>query len=506
MADPIKQTASDAAPALAAAEYTLTDALKQETTKTREGIRQIFKDTRTQGVVEQAVLGLCQQLMERGELVSDNALELLNSAIAELDDKLSQQVNLILHHPDFQALEGTWRGLEHLVYGTITGPDLKIRVLNITKDEIRAVFKQHKGTAWDQSPLFKMIYGPYDMPGGEPFGTLIGDYSFNHRAPDLEVLKGMAQIAAAAHAPFIAGADPSLMGMDSWLELNDPRKLADIFDAKANPEYAGWTSFRASDDAKYAALAMPRFLARLPYGKDNEVSGFSFKETHEGGTHANYTWANAAFAMGANITQSFKTYGWCSKIWGKGADVSGLNCHTFPTDDGRVDMKCPTEVSIGDRRDKEMEGVGIVDLRHWQNTDTAAFGNAVNLYQPKEYDDTDATANSELNAQLPCIFATSRFAHFIKVMVREALGQFTTRENMESWLNKWITNYVCRDASASEETKAKLPLAAAEVEVTEVAGKPGYYDATFWLLPHFQLRGVRTSIRLVSKLPSVKKQ
>ena len=505
MSEPNPQPEVAAAAVVADQEYTLTDALKQEAAEVRTELGRAFKRPETLGLVEGAVLDLCRTLAARGELVTDDALETLSAAIHVLDETLSRQLNLILHHPKFQEIEGTWRGLEHLVYGPETGTDLKVRVLNITKDEMRNVFKRHKGAAWDQSPLFKKIYGPYDSPGGEPFGVLLGGYHFDHTPPDLEVVKGMAQIAAASHAPFVAGASPGLFNMDSWLELETPRSMADIFQG---PEYAGWRGFRAAEDAKYVGLAMPRFLARLPYGKDNPVDGFDFQEEHEGGDHSKYTWANSAFAMGTNITQSFKFYGWCSCIWGKnsGGEVTGLNCHTFPTDDGGLEMKCPTEISIGDRRDRELAApeVGVMDLRHWHNTDTAAFGNAVSLYQPKEFDDPDATANSKLNAQLPCVFALCRFAHYLKVMVREAIGKFRERSDMERWLDRWIKNYVTADPSPSEDTKAEYPLAAAEVEVKDVEGNPGYYRATFWLRPHYQLQGLTASLRLVTTLPSKK--
>lgn len=511
----MSETAQQAAPGAETRTeaFSLTDALSQKADdKVLGGVAKTlgkeFKTRETLQMAERAVLEFCRTTVEDKDLVSDQALETLAAMIAAYDEKLSKQMNLILHHPDFQKLEGSWRGLEHMVFGTETAPDLKIRVLNIRKQEMGAVFKRFKGAAWDQSPLFKKIYGPYNTPGGYPYGVLIGDFEFNQSKPDLDVLKGMAQIAAASHAPFIAGADPKLMNMDSWLELDNPRRLDELFQG---PDYAGWQSFRKSEDAKYASLAMPRYLSRMPYGKDNPVEGFDFNEDYSGDSetkHGKYTWSNSAYAMGTNITQAFKQYGWCSCIWGKnsGGEVTGLNCHTFPTDDGGVDMKCPTEISIGDRRDGELADVGLMDLRHWQNTDTAAFGNARSLYQFTEYDDPDATSNSKLNAELPCIFAVCRFAHFIKVMVREAIGQFKERSDMESWLNRWITNYVSTDPNPSEEVKARLPLAAAEVKVEDVPGSPGFYAATFWLRPWFQLQGLKTSLRLVSTLPSKKQK
>jgi type VI secretion system protein ImpC len=318
------------------------------------------------------------------------------------------------------------------------------------------------------------------------------------------MLSGIAQIASAAHAPFITGVNPSVMNMESWQELSNPRDLTKIFQSA---EYAPWRSLRESDDARYLGLALPRFLARLPYGsKTSPVEEFSFEEDTEGAKHDKYCWANAAYAMGVNITRSFKLYGWCSRIRGveSGGMVEGLPCHTFPTDDGGVDMKCPTEIGITDRREAELARNGFMPLSHWKNTDYAVFVGAQSLHKPAEYDDPDATANANLGARLPYLFSTCRFAHYLKCIVRDKIGSFKERADMEAWLNKWITNYVTTDPSASEETKARYPLAAAEVKVEEVPGNPGYYSSKFFLRPHYQLEGLTVSLRLVSKLPSAK--
>lgn len=463
------------------------------------------KTDQARSLIQGAVQTLAGQALAQTALISDDVIATVESLIAELDRKMSEQISQILHHDDFKRLEGTWRGLHHLVNNTETDEMLKIRVFNISREEVAKTLKKFKGTAWDQSPLFKKLYEEeFGMPGGQPFGALIGDYYFDHTPPSVEILTGLAQIAAAAHAPFIAGADPGLMNMETWQELSNPRDLTKIF---LSAEYAPWRSLRKSEDARYVGMALPRFLARLPYGaKTNPVDEFAFEEEADGKDHSKYVWSNAAYAMGVNITRSFKLYGWCARIRGaeSGGIVEGLPCHTFPTDDGGVDMKCPTEIAITDRREAELARNGFMPLSHYKNTDYAVFMGAQSLQEPAKYDDPDATANANLAARLPYLFATCRFAHYLKCMVRDKIGSFKERSDMEAWLNKWISQYVTADPNASEDQKARYPLAAAEVKVEEVAGNPGYYTSRFYLRPHYQLEGLTVSLRLVSKLPSVK--
>jgi type VI secretion system protein ImpC len=463
------------------------------------------KTTRAQEAVQSAVQTLAEQALEKTALISDDAVRTIESIIAEIDMKLSEQINLIMHHPDFQQLEGTWRGLSYLVNNTETDEQLKIRVLNLPKKDLSKTLKKYKGTAWDQSPLFKKMYeDEYGTPGGEPYGCLVGDYYFDHTPQNVEILQGMAQIAAAAHAPFISAADPGLMNMDTWQELGNPRDLTKILQTA---EYAPWRSLRDSEDARYLGLTMPRFLSRLPYGAKTEpVEEFDFEEDTEGADHSKYCWSNAAYAMATNINRAFKLYGWCSRIRGaeSGGMVEGLPTHTFPTDDGGVDMKCPTEIAITDRREAELAKNGLMPLSHWKNTDYAVFVGAQSLHNPAEFDDPDATANANLGARLPYLFATCRFAHYLKCIVRDKIGSFAERTDMEKWLNKWITRYVTTDPSASEAVKSRYPLAAAEVVVEDIEGNPGYYSAKFFLRPHYQLEGLSVSLRLVSKLPSAK--
>ena len=464
------------------------------------------KSDEAKSAVEAAVKTLAQQALSDTKLISNDAIKSIESIIAAIDKKLTEQINLILHHADLQKLEGAWRGLHHLVNNTETDEQLKIRVMNISKNDLSRTLKRYKGTAWDQSPIFKKIYeAEYGQLGGEPFGCLVGDFHFDQTPSDVELLAELAKTAAAAHAPFISGASPTLFQMDSWQELANPRDLTKIFQT---PEYAAWRSLRESDDARYVGLAMPRFLARLPYGsKTNPVEEFNFEEETEGGAHERYTWANAAYAMATNINRAFKQYGWCTAIRGveSGGAVEGLPSHTFPSDDGGVDMKCPTEIAISDRREAELAKNGFMPLIHRKNSDFAAFIGAQSLHKPVEYDDPDATANANLGARLPYLFATCRFAHFLKCMVRDKVGSFKSADEMQGDLQRWITQYVDGDpANSTQDTKARKPLAAAEVIVSEVEGNPGYYSSKFFLKPHYQLEGLSVSLRLVSKLPSAK--
>ncbi|KGF80311.1 EvpB family type VI secretion protein [Massilia sp. JS1662] len=456
--------------------------------------------------VEVAVRTLAEQALAGTNLITSDVLGTIQSLIAALDNKLTEQINLIMHTEEFQKVESAWRGLHYLVNNTETDEMLKIRVMNISKNDLAKTLKKFKGTAWDQSPIFKKMYEEeFGQFGGEPFGSIVADYYFDNSAPDVELLSSMAKVASAAHAPFISAAAPSVMLMESWNELANPRDLTKIFQT---PEHAAWRSFRESEDSRYVGLTMPRFLARQPYGaKSNPVEEFDFEEDTSAAGSRNYTWANSAYAMAVNINRSFKEYGWCSRIRGieSGGAVEGLPVHAFPTDDGGVDMQCPTEIAISDRREAELAANGFMPLVHKKNTDFAAFIGAQSLHKPAEYDDPDASANAALAARLPYLFATCRFAHYLKCIVRDKIGSFKERDDMERWLTKWIMQYVDGDpGSSSETTKAQKPLAAAEVVLEEVEGNPGYYTSKFFLRPHYQLEGLTVSLRLVSKLPSAK--
>jgi type VI secretion system protein ImpC len=465
------------------------------------------KNDERKAAVAASVRTLAELALSGAATQKGDVLAYIQELIAALDKKLSQQLNSVMHHPDFTKLEGSWRGLHHLVFNSETGVDLKIRVMDVSKTDLRKSLRNYTGAAWDQSPIFKKIYeAEFGMPGGQPYGALIGDYEFDHSAPDVQLLRELSKTAAAAHAPFIAAAAPTLMGMDSWQELSDPRDITKIFDT---PEYAAWKSLRDSEDSRFLGLAMPRFLSRLPYDpRNNPVDDFAFEEDVASAGHSGYVWSNAAYAMGTNITQSFKYYGWCSCIRGleSGGIVPNLPVHTFPTDDGGVDMKCPTEIAITDRREHELANNGLMPLSHYKNTDYACFFGAQSLQKPAKFEGkngADATANANLSARLPYIFATSRFAHYLKCIVRDKIGSFKERHDMEEWLNDWIMNYVC-DPSAGEKQKALRPLSGAQVEVQADPENPGYYKAQFYLRPHYQLEGVNISLRLVARLPKEK--
>ena len=461
------------------------------------------KSAKAREAVETAVQTLAQQALANTALVSDDSLRSIEAMIAAIDKKLTEQINLIIHNPEFQALESAWRGLSHLVNNTETDEFLKIKVLNISKKELGRTLKKFRGTAWDQSPIFKKVYEEeYGQFGGEPFGLMVGDYYFDHSPQDVQLLGDIAQVAAAAHAPFITAAAPTVMQMDTWSELANPRDLTKIF---LTPEYAAWRSLRESEDSRYLGLTMPRFLSRLPYGAKTEpVEEFAFEEDTGQGESENYTWCNSAYAMATNITRAFKLYGWCSRIRGieSGGAVEGLPAHTFPDEDGGVAMKCPTEIAIADRREAELAKNGFMPLIFKKNSDFAAFIGAQSLQKPQEYLDPAATANANLAARLPYLFATCRFAHYLKCMVRDKIGATKTKGQLQSWLQSWLSQYI--DGSpetSSEEYKATHPLAEGAVELTEDEENPGYYSAKFFLKPHYQLEGLSVSLRLVSKMP-----
>lgn len=454
-------------------------------------------------------LALAAKARTETTTISSNAIKSVKSLVAGIDTMLAAQVNEILHAPEVREIEGTWRGLWYLVNNTETDQKLKIRVMNLTKDELADTLEDYEGQMWDMSPVFRKVYtDEYSMFGGEPFGCLLGAYEFSNHPKDVGLLRNLSGICASAHTPFIAAAAPKLFRMDSWQELPNPQDLAQIV---ASPDYASWQSLRESEDSRYIGLTMPRVLARLPYGADTvPVKGFAFEE-EVAGDHSRYIWMNAAFPMGVNINRSHKLFGWGTQIRGveNGGTVINLPVHTFPTDDGAVAMKCPTEVAIDDRREAELAKLGLMPILHRKNTDLAAFIGAHSLQDDDaragRLVDTDAQSNERLSANLPYLFPVSRFAHYLKAIARDKIGSFKERADMEVWLTEWINRYVLANpAFADDKARAKRPLAAAEVQVDSVEGRPGYYNARFYLRPHYQLEGINASLRLVSELPSVK--
>jgi len=444
------------------------------------------------------------QVLEGSMTLGRDADQMISARVAQIDHLISLQLNEVLHNPAFQKLEGTWRGLKYLLDQSETGTQLKIRVLNASKKDLLRDLQ--RAPEFDQSAMFKKVYEEeYGLFGGEPFGALVGDYEFSKHPEDLELLEKVSQVAAAAHAPFLSAASSELLNMDSFTNLDQPRDIGKIFDST---EYAKWKGFRESEDSKYVALTCPRILMRLPYGRDTApVEGFNFEEGVDGTDHSKYLWGNAAFALASKMTQAFATYGWCVAIRGVegGGLVDGLPSHTFRTDEGDVALKCPTEIAITDRREKELADQGLVSLVHCKGTDKAAFFSVQSCNKPKLYDSDAANANARLSAQLPYMMATCRFAHYLKAMMRDKIGGFMSREDAWRFLNRWISKYVTQDDKANAAQKAKFPLRDANVEVEEIKGKPGCYRAVAYLRPHFQLDEISVSLRLVAELPPAAK-
>ncbi len=441
------------------------------------------------------------QVLDGSMTVAKDAEIMINARIAQIDHLLSLQLNEILHHPSFQKLEGSWRGLRHLVDQTETSATMKIRVMNCTKKDLLKDLQ--RAPEFDQSAFFKKIYEEeYGVFGGAPFAALIGDYEFGKHPEDIELLEKVSNVAAAAHAPFFSAVAPDMFNLPSYTELGAPRDMSKVFDTT---EYAKWKSFRQSEDSRYVGLCLPRTLGRLPYGRDHKpVEEFRYEEHVDGSDHSKYLWTNAAYSMGTRLTNSFSRHGMAVAIRGVegGGLVEGLPVHNFYTDEGDLAMKCPTEVPITDRREKELADLGFIPLVHCKGTDYAAFFSVQSGQKPKLFDSDSANANARLATQLPYIMAVSRFAHYLKAMMRDKIGSFMSRDEAEAFLNRWIRNYVVPDDSASPTVKAKCPLREARVDVSEVPGKPGVYKAVAFLRPHFQLDELTVSLRLVAELPA----
>jgi type VI secretion system protein ImpC len=440
------------------------------------------------------------EVLQGAITIAPDTEAMLNARIAQIDHLVSIQLNEIMHHADFQKLEGSWRGLKYLLAHSETGEQLKIKMLNVSKKELLRDLQ--RAPEFDQSALFKKVYEEeFGVFGGSPFGALVGDYEFGKTGQDIELLEKISQVAAASHAPFLSAASPEMFNLDSFTQLDAPRDLAKVFDTS---EYAKWKGFRESEDSRYVALTAPRMLMREPYGKATvPVEAFDYEERVDGTDHGKYLWGNAAWALAARVTASFSLYGWCATIRGveSGGLVEGLPVHNFRTDSGDVAMKCPTETPITDRREKELADLGFAPLVHQKGTDKAAFFSVQSAQKPKVYDNPAASANARISSQLPYIFAVSRFAHYLKAMMRDKIGGYMSRDEASSFLNRWIANYVVSNDSAGFATKAQYPLKEARVDVVEIPGKPGAYRAVAFLRPHFQLDELTVSLRLVADLP-----
>jgi type VI secretion system protein ImpC len=461
----------------------------------------LARDENQKGWARDILGEFVKQVMEGAVTVSKDTELMINARIAEIDRLISTQLNEIMHHEEFQRLESSWRGLNYLVNQSETGEMLKIRVMNISKKDL--LKDMEKASEFDQSTLFKKIYeDEFGMFGGAAYGAFIGDYEFSCSPQDLTLLEKVSEVAAAAHAPFLSAASPNMFNWDSFTELSGPRDLAKIFQSV---DYAKWKSFRESEDSRYVALTLPHVLMRLPYGKANvPVDSFDFEEEVDGTDHDKYLWGNAAYALGAKLTESFANYHWCAAIRGVegGGLVQGLPVHTFKTDEGDVALKCPTEIAITDRREKELADLGFVPLVHCKNTDYAAFFSTQTVNKARAYSSDDASSNAKLSSQLQYIMAVSRFAHYLKSMMRDKVGSFMTRKEAEDFLNRWIAKFVLLDENAGQEMKAQFPLSEARVDVSEIPGKPGAYRAVAYLKPHYQLDELSVSLRLVANLPA----
>ncbi len=489
---------------------TAAPAAATETTEGPSFLDQVVAATR-QTAPDQAqdlVKNLVEQALAGTVTFDKNLTRTFDRAIAAIDRKLSDQLNAIMHHPKFSALEGSWRGLHYLVMNSETSTSLKLRVLNMPKRELSRDLQ--RAVEFDQSQLFKKIYeNEFGTPGGEPYGALIGDYEWTQHPDDIETLRLVSNVAAAAFAPFISAAGAGMFGFDKWPELVKPRDLAKIFEAQ---EYTKWRSFRDSEDARFVNLVLPRTLARLPYGEATKaIDEFNYEEApyDEAGAaksmeHNEYCWMNAAYAMGTRLTDAFSQYGFCTAIRGAegGGKVENLPYHVFTSDDGDQDAKCPTEIAITDRREFELSNLGFLPLCHYKNTDYSVFFGAQSVQKAKKYDRPEATANAAISARLPYIMATSRFAHYLKVMARDKIGSFMEAGDCERWLNRWINNYVNGNENAGQEMKARFPLREAKVEVKEIPGKPGSYNAIAYLRPWLQMEELTTSLRMVARIPA----
>ncbi|HWA61606.1 MAG TPA: type VI secretion system contractile sheath large subunit [Caulobacteraceae bacterium] len=490
--------AAGAAPEAATAELSLLDQAITATKQTEPDQAQALIKTLT----EEALKGTFT--------FSKNLTVSFNQAIALLDEKMSAQLAAILHHPDLLKLEGSWRGLNHLVMNSETGTQLKIRVMNITKKELGRDLA--KAVEFDQSETFKHIYeNEFGIAGGEPYGCLIGDYEFSNHPDDIDLLTSMSNVAAASYAPFITAANAKMFGLDTYRDLSKPRDLKKTFDSL---EYTRWRSFRDSEDSAFVTLTMPRVLARVPYGAATKpIDEFNFEEAPKDAKgnekameHDEYCWMNASYVLGTRLTEAFAQYGWCTAIRGAegGGKVTNLPSHVFRSDDGDLDQKCPTEIGITDRREFELSECGFFPLSHYKNTDYAVFFGGQTAQKPKKYDRPDATANAAISARLPYVMAVSRFAHFLKVMGRDKIGSFMEASDCAAWLQRWIHNYVNANDNASPEAKARYPLRDARIEVKEIPGRPGSYNAVAYLRPWLQMEELTASMRMVAKIPEKK--
>ncbi len=458
---------------------------------------------------EELLKTLSEEALKGAVTWDSNLSRSITEAIKTIDQTISKQLAKVMHHAKFKKLEGTWRGLNHLVSNTETSTSLRVKLLNISKEELAK--DARKAVDFDQSQLFKKIYdNEFGTPGGEPYGVLIGDYQFTNHPDDIETLSKISSVAAAAFCPFISAAGSQMFGFDEWQSFNKPRDLVKIFDTA---EYASWRALRNSPDSRFLVLTLPQVLARLPYGRSTRIiDEFDFQEVpfdDKGNPgrlrHEDYCWMNSSYVLAERLTNAFSQYGWCTAIRGAegGGRVDNLPLHNFISDDGDVDSTCPTEIGVTDRREAELSKLGFLPLCHYKNTDYAVFFGAQTVHNPKPSHNSADVANAAISARLPYVMATSRFAHYLKVMGRDKVGAFMEAPEIEKWLNHWINQYVNSNVDSSPSMKAKYPLARAKVKVEAIPGKPGAYQAIAWLQPWLQLEELTATLRLVANIPAL---
>jgi type VI secretion system protein ImpC len=432
----------------------------------------------------------------------------LKKLIELVDNRMSRQLAELMHKPEFLKLEGTWRGLHYLVQNSETCETLKIQVLNASRNEI---YKDlDSAIEFDQSFLFKKVYtGEFGQAGGKPFGALIGDYEFKNHPEDIDFLSKMSQVAAAAFCPFISAASPEMFGYKSWTQLNDTRDLSGIFE---NKSYVKWREFRDTEDSRYVVLTFPRVMARLPYGSNNrKIDEFKYEEVPLDSKgrdtelpHDQYCWMNCAWALAAKLTDAFAKTNWCTAIRGyaNGGIVENLPAHIYTSSkDGGSKIKCPTEVLIPDRRDAEISKLGFLALCNYKDTSYSVFFGAQTTQKAKKYDKVSATENAVISAKLPYILASSRMAHYLKMIARDKLGDFLELEDCQAWLDNWVGQYILGDAKGSAEMKKKFPLAEAKIDVRKIPGRPGSYAADVRLRPWLQFEELNAAVGMVAEIP-----
>ncbi|MDR1365338.1 MAG: type VI secretion system contractile sheath large subunit [Holosporales bacterium] len=450
----------------------------------------------------QLLIEMANELLSMSETPQEaRIIPYLNRRIMEIDEQITQQVNEIIHHPDFQQLEGSWMGLRYLVMNSETGTRLKIKLMNATLKELRDDLT--KAIEFDQSALFKKIYEEeFGTYGGSPYSCIVGDFMFTNHPQDIQFLEHMANLTAAAHAPFISAISPLFFNLDKFEDMPLPRDLSKILES---PDYTKWNSFRNMEDSRYVALLLPRILMRLPYGPNTlPVAEFNFTEDVGIGDTEKFCWGNPAYALAQRITDAFAKYSWTAAIRGVegGGKVEGLPSYVFKTMDGDKVVKCPTEVAIADRREKELSDLGFIAMCYCKGTDYAVFFGTQTAQRPKTYNLEDANANASISARITYILAASRFAHYIKVITRDKIGAFLTKENVEQYLNAWLSSYVLLNDDAPADAKAAYPLREGRIDVYDVPGSPGAYKSVIYLRPHFQMEELSASIRLVATLPA----